>query len=82
MGRWVEHAGKILQKETGEEGWGWVTPHDLRRSWGTQLLEADVSPWIVMEWGGWENWETFRDNYLGAPTASKQQAEQAKVGWF
>ena len=22
-----------------------------------------------MEWGGWDDWKTFRDHYLTAPTA-------------
>jgi len=80
--RWVHHAGDRLRAETGDEGWQFVTPHDLRRSWGTLLVEDDVEPGIIMEWGGWEDWETFREHYLGAYSMKKQRMEQEKVSWL
>ena len=80
--RWVHRAGDRLRAETGDEGWKYVTPHDLRRSWGTLLVEADVEPGIIMEWGGWEDWETFREHYLGAYSMKKQKMEQQKVEWL
>jgi len=36
----------------------------------------------VMEWGGWEDWETFRESYLGHYSAKKQREERDKVGWL
>lgn len=80
--RWVHHAADRLRAETGDEGWKFVTPHDLRRSWGTLLVEDDVEPGIIMEWGGWEDWETFREHYLGAYSMKKQKQEQEKVSWL
>ncbi len=80
--RWVHHAGDRLRAESGDEGWKFVTPHDLRRSWGTLLVEDDVEPGIIMEWGGWEDWETFREHYLGAYSMKKQRMEQEKVSWL
>jgi len=80
--RWVSHAADHLRAETGDDGWKFVTPHDLRRSWGTLLVEDDVEPGIIMEWGGWEDWETFREHYLGAYSMKKQKQEQQKVSWL
>ena len=40
--RWVGRAADRCRAESGEDGWQFVTPHDLRRTWGTQLLEAGV----------------------------------------
>jgi len=80
--RWVHQAGDRLRAETQDEGWKYVTPHDLRRTWGTLLVEDDVEPGIIMEWGGWEDWETFREHYLGAYSMKKQKQEQQKVSWL
>lgn len=56
--------------------------HDLRRTWGTALLEQGVLPSVVMAWGGWRDWDTFRRHYLGefSPEAIKQ--ERSKVGFL
>jgi hypothetical protein len=35
-----------------------------------------------MEWGGWEDWETFREHYLGAYSLDAQQRERQKVEWL
>lgn len=80
--RWVQNAAKALHAETGDKGWLFVGPHDLRRSWGVRLLEGGVIPSLVMEWGGWEDWDTFRNHYLAefSPEAIKQ--ERTKVSWL
>lgn len=80
--RWVHRAADRCRAESNDDGWKFVTPHDLRRTWGTLLVEDDVEPGIIMEWGGWDNWETFREHYLGAYSMKKQQQEQAKVSWL
>lgn len=80
--RWVETAANTLHAEDNDEGWKNLIPHDLRRTWGTLLVEDDVEPGMVMEWGGWEDWETFREHYLGAYSMTKQQEERAKVSWL
>lgn len=80
--KWIESARQTMAEETGDEGWHFVSMHDLRRSWGQQLVESDVEPGMVMLWGGWENWETFREHYLGQYSAQKQQAERAKVAFL
>jgi integrase len=80
--KWIEDARERAQEQTGDEGWRFVTMHDLRRSWGQQLIESDVEPGMVMLWGGWDNWETFREHYLGQYSAQKQQEERSKVNFL
>jgi len=37
---------------------------------------------MVMEWGGWRNWRTFREHYLGEFSPEAVRAEREKVGWI
>jgi hypothetical protein len=48
---------------------------------GILLVEREVEPGLVMEWGGWEDWETFREHYLGAYSLDAQQRGMEKVGY-
>lgn len=79
---WVQRAAERVHAETGDKGWLFVGPHDLRRSWGVRLLEAGVLPSVVMEWGGWEDWQTFRDHYLAEFSPEALRRERGKVGWL
>jgi integrase len=79
---WVQRARERCHAETGDEGWLYVGPHDLRRSWGVRLLEAGVLPSVVMEWGGWEDWQTFRDHYLAEFSPEALRRERGKVEWM
>ena len=71
--RWVaEDAAPALAEETGDEDWLKVSAHDLRRTWGTHAYYRLISSGgtndvreIVMRWGGWDDEDTFRNNYLG-----------------
>lgn len=63
--RWMERAGEHVASETGNSDWEHVTAHDLRRSWAMVLLDNDTAPTVVMELGGWENYKTFKEHYLG-----------------
>lgn len=63
--RWVASAGEYVASETGNSNWEHVTPHDLRRSWAMVLLDSGTGPTVVMELGGWENYKTFKESYLG-----------------
>jgi integrase len=76
--RWVTSRA---DKMDGDEGWSYLSAHDLRRSWGTLLVE-DVEPGLVMEWGGWESWETFRDAYLGVYSPRAQREAREQVEWL
>lgn len=79
---WVSDAGKRVHAQSGDEGWLHVGPHDLRRSWGVRLLESGVLPSLVMEWGGWEDWQTFRDHYLAEFSPEAVRRERGKVSWL
>jgi len=84
--RWVQrHLDRVageLADETGDDMWHHLTPHDLRRTWAT-LLSADIDdPLLIMDWGGWEDVETFLEHYRGSYSPHVQQRELAKVDWL
>jgi len=79
---WVEQEATRCYSETGDEGWQYVGPHDLRRSWGVRTLESGVLPSVVMEWGGWEDFKTFRDHYLAEFSPEALRRERGKVSWL
>jgi integrase len=80
--RWVSRAAEQCHAESGDVGWTHVGPHDLRRTWGTQLVESGVEPGMIMVWGGWEDWETFRAHYLGAYSPEMERRQAALVPWL
>lgn len=80
--RWVQRAAERRLAETNDKGWSFVDVHDLRRSWGVRLLESGVLPSVVMDWGGWEDWETFRKHYLAEFSPEALRRERGKVGWL
>ncbi|WP_455448596.1 tyrosine-type recombinase/integrase [Natrinema thermotolerans] len=80
--RWVQRAAERLHAESGDRGWSFLDVHDLRRTWGTNLLEQGVLPSVVMDWGGWEDWETFRRHYLGEFSPEAIRRERGKVNYL
>jgi integrase len=82
VNRWVGRAADACRDETSEEGWRYLGPHDLRRTWGTLLVEDGVEPGMIMEWGGWQDWETFREHYLGAYSPEMERYQASKVSWL
>jgi len=74
---WVYTAADDLKEKTGEPNWAPVSPHDLRRSWATGLIQQGVPESNVMNWGGWENYETFREHYF---EESDEQIERQLQG--
>ncbi|MXV63507.1 tyrosine-type recombinase/integrase [Natronorubrum sp. JWXQ-INN-674] len=80
--RVVRRACDRLEEETNDEGWSRVDVHDLRRSWATHVLADGVLPSVVMEWGGWKNWETFRKHYLGEFSPEVLEREREKVDFL
>jgi integrase len=80
--RWFERAAQRRLEATGDKGWQYVGPHDLRRSWGRHILERGVIASVVMEWGGWNDWETFRDHYLSEFSPEALRRERQKVGFL
>lgn len=79
---WVQRAAQRCRAETGDEGWQFVGPHDLRRSWAIRLLESGVVPSLVMAWGGWDDWQTFRNHYLAEFSPEAVRRERSKVEWL
>jgi integrase len=77
--RRVESAAQRRATATGDDGWTEVGCHDLRRSWGTLAVESGMNPTVVMELGGWTDWRTFREHYLGQPSDATVAAEAAKL---
>lgn len=64
--RWVEKATDSFVDDNPD--WKHVTAHDLRRTWVTQLywsLDGDRAREVVMSFGGWNDVQTFNENYLG-----------------
>lgn len=80
--RWVQKAASSLERETNDEGWTYLDVHDLRRTWGTSLLERGVLPSVVMAWGGWRDWDTFREHYLGEFSPEAIKRERSKVDFL
>lgn len=71
--RWVREARQELTAES--DRWKDVSSHDLRRSWATHhLVEEDVSVRVMMEVGGWSDYQSI-EPYLTKPTSSKIGAE-------
>jgi integrase len=79
---WVKRARQRCRAQTGDEGWQFLGPHDLRRSWGVRLLESGVLPSVVMEYGGWEDFQTFRDHYLAEFSPESLRKERQKIPWL
>jgi integrase len=80
--RWVKRAGERRYAATGDEGWTYLDVHDLRRTWGGHLLwDCGVLPAVVMSFGGWEDWETFRDHYLGEMSPAAAERERKKISY-
>jgi integrase len=80
--RWVQRAAERLQAQTNDKGWSYLDVHDLRRSWGGHLLwNCGVLPTVVMDFGGWEDWDTFATHYLGEITPEAQQRERSKIDY-
>lgn len=83
IGRWVDRVGDAMYEDTHDDGWLSLSPHDLRRSWGTLLaVDEAVDPGLVMMFGGWENWETFREHYLGSYTENQIKDQIGDVPWL
>jgi integrase len=83
--RWVQrHLDDVTGElaEQGDEMWAHVTPHDLRRTWAT-LLSADIDdPLLIMDFGGWEDIQTFLEHYRGSYSPAVQRRELSKVDWL
>jgi len=73
---------RLMFAETEEVGWTYVSAHDLRRSWATMLIQAEIEPLLVMDWGGWSDFEVFKDHYMSISSPEFQASERRKVPWL
>ncbi|WP_345781278.1 tyrosine-type recombinase/integrase [Natronobeatus ordinarius] len=80
--RWLTASAGELHQETGDDGWLHLGFHDLRRTWATSLASADVDPMLVLDWGGWNDLETFLEHYRGTYSPDAQRREREKVEWL
>lgn len=80
--RWIQRAAERRYADSGDKGWTYLDVHDLRRTWGVRLLEDGVLPSVVFEWGGWEDWITFRDHYLAEFSPEALRRERSKVDYL
>lgn len=77
--RWIRRDRETLAEETGDDGWENLTAHDYRRTWGTQAIEANMAPTVVMQCGGWDDFETFQEHYMDVHSDSVIGREASKV---
>lgn len=71
--RKIKEAAEALAEETENTDWSYLTLHDLRRSWATELyysIDGARAREIVMSFGRWSDYSTFSQDYLGRPTDS------------
>jgi hypothetical protein len=66
--RWVDLAAEQVAEATGDERWGFVSSHDLRRSWAQHhLVERNRDVRTMMAIGGWSDYSAI-EPYLMEPT--------------
>jgi len=80
--KWVKKAADARRAAEDDDRWKYVAPHDLRRTWGHLMLESEVLPSVLMQFGGWEDYETFQKHYLGKHSETVQDREAGKVDWL
>jgi len=80
--RWIEGYRGMMEKQTDDERWQYLSTHDLRRTWAGHLANADVDQTVALRWGGWNDLDTFLTHYRGEATAKAQRREREKVDWL
>lgn len=67
--RWVTNAAEdIAERPDESDDWVHVPAHDLRRTWATctyYILSGSRAKEVVMSWGGWQDEQTYSEDYLG-----------------
>lgn len=80
--RWLQEAREELADQEDDIGWQFLSTHDLRRTWASALADAEVDPLLVLDWGGWEDLETFLEHYNGTYSPAAQRRARGKVDWL
>lgn len=74
---------RVIERiDDDDPAWQHLSMHDLRRSWAEQMRSQDVDAMVVLDWGGWNDLETFLDHYKGTSTPEAQRRERQKVSWL
>lgn len=64
----IKRTAKRAAAETGDEGFRYISSHDLRRRFAQRhLVDRRVNPRVVMQAGGWDSFQAI-EPYLNAPT--------------
>ena len=82
---WIRMIGKEYHRRYDDEDALKITPHDLRRSWGTLLTEMTdpVLPNdIIMKWGGWTSRPVFDKHYLNVGSPDYEAEQRSKIPWL
>jgi len=79
--RWLAKTTDTLAAED-DDRWRELSYHDLRRTWATNLQNADVDPLLACDWGGWNDLDTFLEHYQGRFSPAAQKREREKVDWL
>lgn len=79
--KWIESRRRKLAAEY-DDRWEFVSFHDLRRTWASALSDSGVKDRLVMNWGGWNDLETFLEHYEGKFSPEAQRRERDKVEWL
>lgn len=84
IARWAKKHAATCNDETSDsdDGWAYFTPHDLRRAWANRMIEDDVAPPLIMNFGGWESWPQFRDAYLNGYSSKRVREELKPLDWM
>jgi len=78
--RWVTQKAETLHAEDGNRGWKFLRPHDLRRTWASwAMYERGVLPAVIFRYGGWSDWDTFANHYVGTLSPEAARRERSKM---
>lgn len=76
----IKEAGKITARQTGVEGYKYITPQDMRTFYATHMArKEDLDIETVMAMGGWSTYKAM-EPYLRAPLEQELQKELAAAG--
>jgi len=77
--RKIKAAANVAAEATGDRDFLKVSSHDLRRYFAhTLLVREKVNPEVVMEVGGWSDYESIKP-YLNKPTEETIEKEMKRV---
>lgn len=79
---WIREAAERCRIQSEEEGWRHLDSRDLRRTWARLMVDSGVSPALLVEWGGWTDWRSFREFCYGSCPPEVERTEASKAPWI